>query len=249
MHALATVSNASSNGTPDCTSIAMQRVHTVRLAVITEPFFKTIVTVPTGQGITASDIKLFWNGYEQLPLVENPAGSGKFESTFTGRYVQGGTNKIFYGAFVNGPHFFEAVVTKSGQENRAARRVIFNLYGQNMHDSDGDGLPDNIEIENFLSGRNPGPNRALPGDGAGLDNIPNYGEQWTRLNPMNAETFYNGTWDGDNDFDNDGISNLQELIRGFRISGDVYAYNIYSASSVPPSTIGSFASSSLLHVS
>jgi hypothetical protein len=214
-------------------------------AVITEPFFKTIVTVPTGQGITASDIKLFWNGYEQLPLTENPAGSGKFESTFTGRYVQGGTNKIFYGAFVNGPHFFEAVVTKSGQENRAARRVVFNLYGQNLHDSDGDGLPDNIEIENFLSGRNPGPNRALPGDGAGLDNIPNYGEQWTRLNPMNAETFYNGTWDGDNDFDNDGISNLQELIRGFRISGDVYAYNIYSASSVPPSTIGSFASSSL----
>ena len=214
-------------------------------AVITEPFFKTIVTVPTGQGITASDIKLFWNGYEQLPLVENPVGSGKFESTFTGRYVQGGTNKIFYGAFVNGPHFFEAVVTKSGQENRAARRVIFNLYGQNMHDSDGDGLPDNIEIENFLSGRNPGPNRALPGDGAGLDNIPNYGEQWSRLNPMNAETFYSGTWDGDNDFDNDGVSNLQELIRGFRISGNALAYNIYNGASVPPATVGSFATSSL----
>jgi glycosidase len=214
-------------------------------AVITEPFFKTIVTVPTGQGITASDIKLFWNGYEQLPLTENPAGSGKFESTFTGRYVQGGTNKIFYGAFVNGPHFFEAVVTKGGQENRAARRVVFNLYGQNLHDSDGDGLPDNIEIENFLSGRNPGPNRALPGDGAGLDNIPNNGEQWSRLNPMNAETFYNGTWDGDNDFDNDGVSNLQELIRGFRISGNALSYNIYNAASVPPATVGSYATSSL----
>jgi glycosidase len=214
-------------------------------AVITEPFFKTIVTVPTGQGITASDIKLFWNGYEQLPLTENPAGSGKFESTFTGRYVQGGTNKIFYGAFVNGPHFFEAVVTKGGQENRAARRVVFNLYGQNLHDSDGDGLPDNIEIENFLSGRNPGPNRALPGDGAGLDNIPNNGEQWSRLNPMNAETFYNGTWDGDNDFDNDGVSNLQELIRGFRISGNANTYSIYNGASVPPATVGSFATSSL----
>ena len=214
-------------------------------AVINEPFFKTVVTVPTGQGISTNDVKLFWNGYEQMPLVENPVGSGKFESTFTGRYRQGGVDKIFYGAFVNGPHFFEAVVTKNGQENRVARRVVFNLYGQNMHDSDGDGLPDNIEIENFLSGRNPGPNRALPGDGPGLDNIPNNGEQWSRLNPMNAETFYNGQWDGDGDFDNDGVSNLQEVIRGFRISGNPFSYNIYNAASVPPATVGSFASSSL----
>jgi hypothetical protein len=118
-----------------------------------------VVTVPTGQGITASDIKLFWNGYEQPALVENPVGSGKFESVFNGRYRQGGVDKIFYGAFVNGPNFFEAVVTKGGQENRAARRVVFNLYGQNLHDSDGDGLPDDIELPNFLSGRNPGPNR------------------------------------------------------------------------------------------
>ncbi|MBU6296028.1 MAG: DUF1939 domain-containing protein, partial [Planctomycetes bacterium] len=214
-------------------------------ATIAEPFFKTVVTVPTGQGITASDIKLFWNGYEQLPLVENPAGSGKFESTFTGRYRQGGVDKIFYGAFVNGPNFFEAVVTKNGTENRAARRVVFNLYGRNLHDSDGDGLPDNIELENFLSGRNPGPNKPLPGDGAGLDNIPNYGEQWSRLNPMNAETYYNGQWDGDRDSDGDGVSNLQEVIRGFRISGDPFAYNIYNGASVPPATVGSFATSAL----
>ncbi|MBU6181307.1 MAG: DUF1939 domain-containing protein [Verrucomicrobia bacterium] len=214
-------------------------------ATIAEPFFKTVVTVPTGQGITASDIKLFWNGYEQPALVENPVGSGKFESTFTGRYRQGGVDKIFFGAFVNGPNFFEAVVTKSGQENRVARRVVFNLYGQNLHDSDGDGLPDDIELNNFLSGRNPGPNRALPGDGAGLDNIPNYGEQWSRLNPMNAETFYNGTWDGDLDSDGDSVKNIDELIRGFRISGNVYAYDMYNGASVPPATVGSFASSSL----
>ncbi|MFZ9937127.1 MAG: alpha-amylase domain-containing protein [Luteolibacter sp.] len=214
-------------------------------ATIAEPFFKTVVTVPTGQGITASDIKLFWNGYEQPALVENPAGSGKFESTFTGRYREGGVDKIFYGAFVNGPNFFEAVVTKNGQENRVARRVVFNLYGQNLHDSDGDGLPDDIELNNFLSGRNPGPNRALPGDGAGLDNIPNYGEQWSRLNPMNAETFYNGQWDGDRDSDGDGVSNLQELIRGFRINGNVYSYDMYNGASIPPASIDSFASSSL----
>jgi glycosidase len=214
-------------------------------ATIAEPFFKTIVTVPTGQSIASSDIKLFWNGYEQPALVENPVGSGKFESTFTGRYRQGGVDKIFYGAFVNGPNFFEAVVTKAGQENRAARRVVFNLYGQNLHDSDGDGLPDDIELNNFLSGRNPGPNRALPGDGPGLDNIPNYGETWTRLNPMNAETYYNGQSDGDRDSDGDGVSNIQELLRGYRISGNVYAYDMYNGSSVPPATVGSYAASSL----
>jgi glycosidase len=214
-------------------------------ATIAEPFFKTVVTVPADKGITASDIKLFWNGYEQLPLVESPVGSGKFESTFTGRYRQGGVDKIFYGAFVNGSHFFEAVVTKGGQENRSARRVVFNLYGQNLHDSDGDGLPDDIELNNFLSGRNPGPNRALPGDGPGLDNIPNYGENWTRLNPMNAETYYNGQWDGDRDSDGDGVSNIQELLRGLRISGNVYAYDMYNGASVPPATVGSFATSNL----
>jgi glycosidase len=214
-------------------------------ATIAEPFFKTVVTVPTGQGITASDIKLFWNGYEQLALTENPVGSGKFESTFNGRYRQGGVDRIFYGAFVNGPNFFEAVVTKNGQENRSARRVVFNLYGQNLHDSDGDGLPDDIELNNFLSGRNPGPNRPLPGDGPGLDNIPNNGENWPRLNPMNAETFYNGQWDGDRDSDGDGVKNIDELLRGFRISGNVYAYDMYNGASVPPATVGSFASSSL----
>ena len=214
-------------------------------ATIAEPFFKTVVTVPTGQSITAGDIKLFWNGYEQLALVENPVGSGKFESTFNGRYRQGGVDKIFYGAFVNGPHFFEAVVTKNGQENRVARRVVFNLYGQNLHDSDGDGLPDEIELPNFLSGRNPGPNRPLSGDGPGLDNIPNYGEQWSRLNPMNAETFYNGTWDGDLDSDGDGVKNVDELKKGYQIAGDPFRFNIYDRNSVPPASVGSFATSSL----
>jgi hypothetical protein len=210
-----------------------------------------VVTVPTGQGITASDIKLFWNGYEQPALVENPVGSGKFESFFNGRYRQGGVDKIFYGAFVNGPSFFEAVVTKNGQENRAARRVVFDLYGRAaakqppLHDSDGDGLPDDIELTNFLSGRNPGPNKPLPGDGSGLDNIPNYGEQWSRLNPMNAETFYNGTWDSDLDSDGDGAKNVDELIKGYRIAGDPFRFNIYDRNSVPPASVGSFASSTL----
>ncbi len=213
-------------------------------AVLTEPFFKTIVTVPTGQGITTSDIKLYWNGFEQLPLTENPVGSGNFESVFTGRYRQGGVDKIFTGAFVNGPNFFEAVVTKNGTENRAARRVVFNLYGQNMQDSDGDGIPDEIELPGFLNGTNPGPDQPWPGDNS-KDLIPNFGESWPRLNAMSADTDYVGAWDGDVDSDGDSVSNLQEVIRGFRLTGDPKRYDIYNASSVPPASIGSLASTTL----
>ncbi|MFM8719168.1 MAG: hypothetical protein ACKOFH_06500, partial [Chthoniobacterales bacterium] len=77
-------------------------------ATINEPFFKTTVTVPPGT--PTNSVKLFWNGYEQLAPTETSAGSGVFEFTLTGRYRQGGTDKIFTGAFVNGPNFFEAVV-------------------------------------------------------------------------------------------------------------------------------------------
>lgn len=213
-------------------------------AEITEPFFKTVVTVPTGQGITSGDIKLYWNGYEQPPLVETPAGSGNFESVFTGHYREGGVDKLFTGAFVNGPHFYEAVVTKGGQENRVARKVVFNLYGQNLHDSDGDGIPDEIELQGFLNGTNPGPDQPWPGDNS-MDLIPNYGENWTRLNAMSADTTYNGTWDGDEDWDGDGVSNLQEVIRGYRLTGDPFRYGIYDANSTPPVSSASAASASL----
>jgi hypothetical protein len=218
-------------------------------ATINEPFFKTVVTVPAGTA--SNNVKLFWNGYEQVGLAETSAGSGVFEATFDGRYRQGNVDKRLTGAFVNGPNFFEAVVNGgTGNENRVSRRVVFNLFGQNLHDSDGDGLPDEIELPGFLSGRNPGPNRPLPGDRTDgqdgvLDNIPNYGETWTRLNPMNDQTFYNGTRDSDGDFDGDGVSNLQEVIRGFRISGNPTQYNMYDRNSVPPATVGSYATSSL----
>jgi glycosidase len=213
-------------------------------ATIAEPFFKTVITVPAGQGITASDIKLYWDGYEQIGLTENGTGSGKFEGTFDGRYTQGGVPKLFTGAFVNGAHFFEAVVTKAGQENRVARRVVFNLFGANLHDSDGDGLPDEIEMSGFLNGTNPGPDQKWPGDNS-YDLIPNFGESWSRLNPMSADTDYVGTWDGDVDSDGDGVTNIQEVIKGYRINGNPYAYDIYNSSSVPPSTIGSYSASSL----
>ncbi|MEO8615145.1 MAG: alpha-amylase domain-containing protein, partial [Luteolibacter sp.] len=236
-------SGVTRNFTMDTAGQAIAMNHSPN-ATITEPFFKTVITVPTGQGITPSDIKLYWNGYEQLAPTENPAGSGKFEFTFNGRYVQGGVEKLFTGAFVNGPNFFESVVSKNGTENRVARRVIFNLYGQNMQDSDGDGIPDEIELPGFLNGTNPGPDQQWPGDNS-KDLIPNFGETWPRLNAMNADTDYNGSWDGDLDSDGDGVSNLQEVIRGYRLAGDPKRYDIYNASSVPPATIGSLATSSL----
>ena len=218
-------------------------------ATLNEPFFKTTVTVPPGT--PANNVKLYWDGYEQIygptdtGLKETTAGSGVFEVFFNGRYRQGGENKLFTGAFVNGPHFFEAVVNPgTANENRVSRRVVFNLFGQNMHDSDGDGVPDDIELTDFLSGKNPGPDQAYPGDSS-LDLIPNFGETWSRLNAMAADTYYNGTWDGDRDTDGDGFTNLQEVIKGFRISGNPYAYNIYDRNSVPPTTVGSYATSSL----
>jgi glycosidase len=219
-------------------------------STMSEPFFKTIVTVPTGQGITASDIKLYWDGFEQSALTENPAGSGNFESTFDGRYMADGVQRQFTGAFVNGPHFFEAVVTKAGAENRVSRKVVYNLFGLNMQDSDGDGIPDEIELSGFLDGTNPGPDQQWPGDNS-KDLIPNYGESWTRLNPMAADSDYvqrsgtSGSWDGDEDWDGDGVSNLQEVIRGYRLTGDPYRYNIYNNTSTPPASSVSAASATL----
>ncbi|MEY3481385.1 MAG: hypothetical protein RIQ71_2160, partial [Verrucomicrobiota bacterium] len=212
-------------------------------AVLNEPFFKTTVTVPTGT--STNNVKLYWNGYEQTAPSETTAGSGIFEFTFSGRYRQGGVDKLFTGAFVNGANFFEAVVNPgTANENRVSRRVVFNLFGQNLHDSDGDGLPDEVELSGFLDGTNPGPDVQWPGDNS-KDLIPNFGESWSRLNAMAADTDYAGSWDGDVDSDGDGTSNLQEVIKGFRISGNPFTYSIYNAASVPPATVGSYATSSL----
>jgi hypothetical protein len=105
-------------------------------------------------------------------------------------------------------------------------------------------LPDEIELSGFLDGTNPGPDVQWPGDNS-KDLIPNFGESWSRLNAMAADTYYNGTLDGNRDTDGDGTTNLQEVIKGFRISGNPYSFSIYNASSTPPSTIGSYATSAL----
>ena len=184
------------------------------------PFFTTTINATAG-----SAVKLYWDGYE-LPL----SGAGPFTSVFDGRYVTGGVTNRLWGAFVNGTHFFEAVAVNGGLTNRASQKVTFNLYGRNMIDSDGDGLPDDIEMPGFSAGTAPGPNVPWPGDSS-QDMIPNYGETWTRLNPMNADSDYDGVWDGDEDSDyninsGDGMSCLCEVKQGYLEADNPNLYNI-----------------------
>lgn len=209
-------------------------------ATIVLPFFTTSVTTP---GLAASQVRLFWDGREMAGL----SGSGTINHVFDGRWIAGGTTQRLYGAFVNGVHYFEAVAVSAGVTSRVAKRVIFNLYGSNQIDSDGDGLPDEVEMPNYFSGTAPGPNVPWPGDN-NQDMIPNYGETWTRLNPMNADSDYDGIWDGDEDSDNtissgDGVNNLCEVRQGYLQQGNAYHFNIYSTASKPSSCeVGPIAS-------
>ncbi len=192
---------------------------------IQTPFFTTTLTVPAGT--TAGQVKLRWNGYEMAGLEINGTTA---THVFDGRYISGGVTQRLSGAFVNGSHFFEAELTSGVETKRITRRVVFNLYGQNLTDSDGDGLPDDVELPGFTSGAYA--TQKFPGDNS-EDTIPNFGETWTRTNPLNENTDYAGSWDGDEDWDNDGVSNRQEVLRGYSDFGDAFHYNIYNAASVP----------------
>ncbi len=185
------------------------------------PFFT--VNVETHSSVSAGDVTLYWNEYEMVGLT---GSGGDIQTVFDGRFMLGSEEGRLWGCFVNGPHIFEAEVTYGGQVYRTSRRVVFNLYGDNLIDSDGDGLPDNVEMEFFDDGTNPGYGRTWPGD-HNEDMIPNDNEHWTRLNPMNHDTTYNGTWDGDEDWSGDGFPNLHKVMVGYWVHDNAYHYGIY----------------------
>jgi hypothetical protein len=192
------------------------------------PFFSTAVNVSG----SPDDVKLYWDGYEL------PFNGGSYTNIFNGEVVFRDfhpwvvTNRL-WGNFVNGVHFFEAVRVDGGVTSRASERVVFNLYGQNVIDSDGDAVPDNVEIPFFTD--NAIPNEQIPGDN-NQNAIPDWGETWTRLNPYNHSTFYSGEWDDRNDFDGDGYNNYEEVYAGYVEDNNVYKYDIYNGASHPSGT-------------
>jgi len=194
------------------------------------PFFSTTVTAAGSPDL----VRLYWDGYEL------PFNSGGYTNTFTPDIVYRDdsghceTNKM-WGNFVNGQHFFEAIRVDGGVTSRASRRVVFNLYGSNHIDSDSDAIPDNVEMPFIDSDGAPGADAPWPGD-SNQNFIPESWETWTRLNPYNHSTFYNGQWDDNNDFDGDGYSNYEEVYAGYVEDSNIYKYDIYDSNSKPSGT-------------
>ncbi|MFH0879157.1 MAG: LamG-like jellyroll fold domain-containing protein, partial [Lentisphaerota bacterium] len=76
-------------------------------------------------------------------------------------------------------------------------------------DSDGDGLPDDWEILYGLDPNDPTGDNGPLGDPDG-DGLNNLNEYRTGNNPMNSDTNGDGKWDGEEDYDHDGLSNIFE---------------------------------------
>ncbi len=198
-------------------------------AVIELPFFQTVVT---GGSESYSSLRIFWDGYEL------PFNGGNRTNVFNGEILFRDQTSVvtnrFWGNFINGPHYFEAERVDGIYTSRVVRRVVFSLYGNSHIDSDGDGLPDNVEMPFFDQGA-PGPDQPWPGD-SNNNFVPESWETWTRLNPYNHATFYGATWDDQLDSDGDGYSNYAEVEAGYAEDGNVYKYSIYDSGSFPSGT-------------
>ena len=197
------------------------------------PFFKL------GAAGASASTRLHWEEYEL------PWNSGNYTNVFNGQVVQRDnegrvvTNRL-WGAFINGAHFF---VLQDG-DNTVVKRVVLNLYGGNHIDSDGDGLPDNVEMPFFDQGA-PGADQPWPGD-SNYNFVPDPGENWTRLNPYNHSTFFELQWDDRKDSDGDGYSNYDEVYAGYVEDGNIYKYNIYDGSSKPSGDPGTLPSTCIV---
>lgn len=192
------------------------------------PFFKLAAAG------ASTGAKLHWDGYEL------PWNAGNYTNVFNGQVIQRDnagrvvTNRL-WGAFINGAHFF---ILKDGDDT-VVKRVVLNLYGANHIDSDGDGLPDNVEMPFFDQGA-PGADQPWPGD-SNYNFVPDPGENWTRLNPYNHSTFFELQWDDRRDNDGDGFTNFEEVHAGY-LDGNIYAYDIYNSSSKPSGAPGTVSS-------
>ncbi|NCC50889.1 MAG: hypothetical protein EOM20_06690 [Spartobacteria bacterium] len=201
------------------------------------PFFLTAVDVG---GASPDDVRLYWNGYEL------PFNGGHYTNSFNGEVIfrddigNVETNRL-WGNFVNGQNFFEAMRVDGGVTSHASARVLFNLYGINAIDSDGDSIPDNVEMPFIDSDGAPGADAPWPGD-SNQNFIPESWESWTRLNPYNHSTFYSGQWDDRNDFDGDGYNNYEEVYAGY-LQGNIYLYSIYDSSQTPTGFVTNAVSS------
>jgi hypothetical protein len=84
-------------------------------------------------------------------------------------------------------------------------------------DSDGDGIPDHIELLLGLDPMNPDSDGNGIPDGmedADNDGLPNAGEILLGTDPLNPDTLGNGILDGDEDTDQDGLTDGQEIRLG-----------------------------------
>ena len=133
------------------------------------PFFKT-----SSRPRAPDDVRLYWDGYEL------PFNGGGYTNIFNGEVVFDAdpanvvTDRL-WGAFINGQHFFEAVRVDGGVTSRVVAARGLQPLRQQPIDSDGDALPDNVEMPYFDSDGAPGP--TSPGRATTTTtSCPKYGE-------------------------------------------------------------------------
>ena len=101
--------------------------------------------------------------------------------------------------------------------NALAAPVKWNFWVIGKVDSDGDGVPDDLEVLMGLDPHNPSTfhDGILDGDrDPDGDGLPTRWEVLFGYNPMKKDTDGNGVNDGDEDPDNDGLKNLDEYKHG-----------------------------------